>query len=171
MQSVRHLSTALAIVISAGAYATGTATAASGQAPMAIPISTQSATARDEFLRGLHDLDVERFVTARQHFDRAIAADPNFALGHLYAAFDAPSVASYRNHLDEAVRLADRASPVEQLWIRTERTGLNNDVTGQLTLAQQLVQLTPSDPRAYRRSIQCWSAGGRSWHARARGAD
>jgi tetratricopeptide (TPR) repeat protein len=149
MLSVRQLSTALAIVISAGAYTTGTATAASGQAPMAIPISTQSATARDEFLRGLHDLDVQRFPSARQHFDRAIAADPNFALGHLYAALAAPSIASYRNHLDEAVRLADRATPAEQLRIRAERTRLDNDVNGGLALAQQLVRLTPSDPRAY----------------------
>jgi len=152
MRSVRPLATALAVALSTGACTTtgiGTATAASDQAPMAIPLSTQSATARDEFLRGVHDLDVERAVTPRQHFDRAIAADPNFAFGHLYAAFAAPSLSAYRSHLDEAVRLADRATPAEQLWIRTERTGLDNDVNGQLALAQQLVQLTPSDPRAY----------------------
>ena len=152
MRSVRPLVTALAVALSAGACTTtgiGTATAASDQAPMAIPLSTQSATARDEFLRGVHDQDVERPVTPRQHFDRAIAADPNFALGHLYAAFAAPSLPAYRSHLDEAVRLADRATPAEQLWIRAERRVLDNDVSGQLALAQQLVQLTPSDPRAY----------------------
>jgi tetratricopeptide (TPR) repeat protein len=117
---------------------------------MAIPVSTQSATARADFLRGVHDFDVEHPPEiARQHFDRAIAADPNFALAHLYAAYAAPSVAGYRNHLDEAVRLAPNATPAEQLLIRAERTGLDNDVNGQLALAQQLVQLTPSDPRAY----------------------
>ena len=152
MRSAQRLATALAVVISAGACTTtgiGTATPASDQAPMAIPLSTQSATARDEFLRGVHALDVERATVARQHLDRAVAADPNFALGHLYAAFAAPSVVIYRNHLDEAVRLADRATPAEQLWIRAERTGVDNNVSGQLALAQQLVQLTPSDPRAY----------------------
>jgi tetratricopeptide (TPR) repeat protein len=87
---------------------------------------------------------------AREHFARAVTADPNFALGHLYSAFYAPSVAAYRNHLDEAIRLAPSASPAEQLWIRAEAANLNNDVTSQLALAQQLVQLTPSDPRAYR---------------------
>jgi tetratricopeptide (TPR) repeat protein len=170
MLSVRQLSIALAVAISTGACSTtgiGTATAASDQAPMAIPLSTQSATARDEFLRGLHDSDVERLVTSRQHFDRAIAADPNFALGHLYAAFAAPSVASYRNHLDEAVRLADRATPAEQLWIRAERTGLDNDVNGQLALARQLVQLTPSDPRAYAYLANVQFSAGRPADARA----
>jgi tetratricopeptide (TPR) repeat protein len=86
---------------------------------------------------------------AREHFARAVAADPNFALGHLYSAFFAPSVGAYRNHLDEAIRLAPNASPAEQLWIRAEAANLNNDVNAQLALAQQLVQLTPSDPRAY----------------------
>jgi tetratricopeptide (TPR) repeat protein len=117
---------------------------------MVMPLSTQSATARAEFLRGVHDFDIERPPQmARQHFDRAIAADPNFALGHLYAAYAAPSVAGYRNHLDEAVRLASNASPAEQLLIRTEQKGLDNDVNGQMALAQQMVQMSPSDPRAY----------------------
>jgi tetratricopeptide (TPR) repeat protein len=170
MQRVRLLSTALAGVISAGACATagiGTMTAASDQAPMAIPVSTQSATARSEFLRGVHDLDVERPITARQHFDRAIAADPNFALAHLYAAFDALSIPTYRSHLDEAVRLADRATPAEQLWIRAERLGLDNDVNGQLAVAQQLVQLTPSDPRAYGYLANVQFLAGRRADARA----
>jgi len=152
MRGVRLL-VALAAMISAGACATtgiGTTTAASDQAPMAIPLSTQSATARAEFLRGVQDLDVEHAPQmSRDHFNRAIAADPNFALGHLYAAYAAPSVDGYRNHLDEAVRLAPNATAAEQLWIRAERTGLDNDVNGQLALAQQLVRMTPSDPRAY----------------------
>ena len=174
MRSVRllaPLATALAGVISAAACTTtgiGTATAANDQAPMAIPLSTQSATARDEFLRGLHDFDVERAPqAARQHFDRAIAADPNFALGHLYAAFAAPTVQAYRSHLDEAIRLADRATPAEQLWIRIQRVGLDNDVNGQLALAQQLVQLTPSDPRAYGNLAGIQFNAGRRADARA----
>ena len=119
MLRARRLVPALAAVISATACTTtgtGTMTPASDQAPMAIPISTQSATARAEFLRGLQDLDVERAVQAREHFARAIAADPNFALGHLYAAFAAPSLADYRNHLDQAGLHIGNASPAEQFW-------------------------------------------------------
>ncbi|MDQ6769552.1 MAG: hypothetical protein M3Z54_06155 [Gemmatimonadota bacterium] len=152
MRSIRMLA-ALVVAMSAGACATagvGTMTAASDQAPMVMPLSTQSATARAEFLRGIHDFDVESAPDVpRRHFDQAIAADPNFAVGHLYAAFAAPSVAGYRNHLDEAVRLAPNATPAEQLLIRAERTGLDNDINGQLAVSQQLVQALPSDPRAY----------------------
>jgi len=170
MLRVRLLIPALAVVISAAACTTagvGTMTPISGQASMAIPISTQSATARAEFLRGVHDLDVERLFSARDHFDRTVAADPNFAFGHLYAAFASPSLATYRSHLDEAVRLADRASPAEQLWIRAERANLDNDVNSQVTVAQQLVQLTPSDPRAYGYLAGAQFAAGRRAEARA----
>lgn len=164
MRRAPLLATALTVVISAGACTTtgiGTnTTTASDRAPMAIPISTQSATAREEFMRGLRMQDVERNTEARQHFDRAIAADPNFALAHLYAAFAAPSLPLYRGHLDEAIRLADRASPAEQLWIRAEQKGLDGDVEGQIVILKQLVALTPSDPRAlgYLAGVQ-FSAG------------
>jgi len=45
--------------------------------------------------------------------------------------------------------LPDQASPVEQLWIRAEQKGADNDVNGQIAIAEQLVTLTPNDPRAY----------------------
>src|SRR5687767_9963541 len=122
MRSVRLLAAAFAVAIPAACTTTGlgTATAVSPPPPMAISLSTSSSTARDEFLRGVRAGDTERAAVAREHFARAVAADPNFALAHLYSAFFAPSVAAYRNHLDEAIRLAPNASPAEQLWIRAE---------------------------------------------------
>lgn len=170
MPRVRLLVPSLAVVVSAAACTTtrtGTMTPVTGQATMAIPITTQSPTARAEFLRGVHDLDVERNFSARDHFDRTVAADPSFAFGHLYAAFASPSLGTYRSHLDEAVRLADGASPAEQLWIRAERANLDNDVNSQVSLAQQLVQLTPSDPRAYGYLAGAQFAAGRRAEARA----
>src|SRR5256714_6079854 len=158
MLRVRLLSTALALVVTGACSTTGTGTAtpatratpaASDQSFFVPPLGTTSAAARAEFLQGLRDADAERFLDARAHFNNAVAADPNFALGHLYAAFNGGSLAAYRNHLDEAIRLADRASPVEQLWIHAEQKGADNDVNGQIATAEQLVQLTPNDPRAY----------------------
>ncbi|HKR08306.1 MAG TPA: hypothetical protein VJS39_03875, partial [Gemmatimonadaceae bacterium] len=112
-------------------------------------LGTTSETARQEFLQGLRDQDAERFIDARTHFNAAVAADPDFAIAHLYAAFNGGSLGAYRNHLDEAIRLVDKATPAEQLWIRAEQKGADNDVTGQITIAEQLVKLTPTDPRAY----------------------
>jgi len=169
MRSVHPLVAVFAVAISAAGCATttqvGTETAtipapapapaptvaviAPAPATMAITLSTESATARDEFLRGVRIGELEQTATARAHFERAVAADPNFALARLYAAFYAPSAATFRANLDEAVRLADRASPAEQLWIRAEAASLNNDVTGQLATLQELVKLTPNDPRAF----------------------
>jgi tetratricopeptide (TPR) repeat protein len=170
MRRAPLLATALTVVISAGACTTtgiGTTTTPSDQAPMAIAVTTQSATARDEFLRGLRAQDIEKGTEARQHFDRAVAADPNFALAHLYAAFAAPSLPLYRSHLDEAIRLADRASPAEQLWIRAEQKGLDNDTEGQIVIAKQLVALTPSDPRALGYLSGLQFGAGRTSDARA----
>lgn len=161
MLRVRLLSSALVLIltgaissISGGQNATTPTRTASTSG--AIPgvwfvntLGTTSETARQEFLQGLRDLDAERFLDARQHFNAAVAADPDFAIGHLYAAFDGGSLAAYKNHLDEASRLVDKASPAEQLWIRAEQKLADNDVAGQIAIAEQLVKLTPTDPRAY----------------------
>ncbi|HEV7388302.1 MAG TPA: tetratricopeptide repeat protein [Gemmatimonadaceae bacterium] len=152
MLRVRLLSTALAILVTGACTTTGTGTTArpAGDRSFLItPLGTESAAARAEFMQGLRDLDGERFVVARDHFDKAVVSDPNFAFGHLYAAFNAPSLGAYRNHLDEAIRLVDRATPVEQLWIRAEQKGADNDINGQIAIAEQLVQQTPNDPRAF----------------------
>ncbi len=176
MRRAPLLATALTVVISAGActttgtgtaVGTGAIAAVSAQIPMAIPINTASATARQEFLLGLHDFDIEQNASARQHFDLVVAADPNYALGHLYAAYAAPSIATYRNHLDEAVRLADRAPQIDQLWIRAQQRGLENDINGQLEILKQLVALTPSDPRALGFLANAQFAAGRPDDARA----
>jgi hypothetical protein len=70
-------------------------------------------------------------------FWAAIAADPNFALAHLYSAFAANSIASSRTHLEHAVRVASGASPAEQLLIRMEERAFANDQQARLELAQQ----------------------------------
>ena len=112
-------------------------------------LGTTSETARQEFLQGLRDQDAERFIDAKTHFNAAVTADPDFALGHLYAAFNAGSLSGYRNHLDEAIRLVDKAPPAEQLWIRAEQKSADNDVTGQIAIVEELAKLTPNDPRVY----------------------
>jgi tetratricopeptide (TPR) repeat protein len=78
-----------------------------------------------------------------------VVADPNFAIGQLYAAFNGASLADYKTHLDAAVRAVDGATPAEQVWIRAERKNADNDVTGQIELAEQLVQVMAENPRAY----------------------
>lgn len=174
MLRVRPLSTALALLITGACTTTGTATATSTPTPtragdqfFVSPLGTESAAARAEFMQGIRNLDAERFVVAREHFGKAVAADPNFALGHLYAALNATSLGSYRNHLDEAIRLVDRATPVEQLWIRAEQKAADNDINGQIEIAEQLVRMTPNNPRAYAYLANAQFAANKRAEARA----
>ena len=76
MPRVRLISSALAFLVP-GALATTIA----AQAPAAVAVSppwhassigTSSTTARDEFYQGLRDLDAERFIAARGHFNAAV---------------------------------------------------------------------------------------------------
>ncbi len=85
------------------------------------------------------------------HFKAAVAADSTFALGYLSVANSANSLAEFRANLEHAERYAAGASPAEQLMIQIARKGLENDVNGQLALAQQLVTANPESPRAYSR--------------------
>jgi len=152
MPRVRLISTALAVLV-AGAFTTTVAQAPASVAAdppwHANSIGTKSVVARDEFYQGLRDLDAERFIAARNHFNSAVAADPNFALGHLYAALNGASLADYKTHLDAAARAIDGATPVEQLFVRAERKNADNDVAGQIDIAQELVQSAPDNPRLY----------------------
>ena len=154
MPRVRLISTALAFLATGALTTTITAQAPAAIAAVTRPwspsaIGTSSTTARDEFYQGLRDLDAERFIVAREHFNAAVAADPSFAIGQLYAAFNGASLADYKTHLDAAVRAIDGATPAEQLWIRAERKNSDNDVAGQIELAEQALQLMPDNPRIY----------------------
>ena len=152
MPRVRLISTALALALStviANVVAQAPAAIAANPPWHATALGTSSTVARDEFYQGLRDLDAERFIRAREHFNAAVAADPNFAIGQLYAAFNGASLADYKTHLDAAVAAVDGATPAEQLWIRAERKNADNDVTGQIELAEQAAQAMPDNPRIF----------------------
>ena len=153
MPRVRLISTALALAITGAITTTITAQAPASTVVTvtwhAASLGTSSTTARDEFYQGLRDLDAERFIAARTHFNAAVAADPNFAIGQLYAAFNGASLNDYKTHLDAAVRAVDGATPAEQLWVRAEKKNSDNDVAGQIELAEQAREAMADNPRIY----------------------
>jgi tetratricopeptide (TPR) repeat protein len=113
------------------------------------PITTASADARTHFLAGQRELDLGRVFEALDHFQRAVAADSTFAFAYLNVANTSNSLADFKTNLARAEQLAAAASEAEQLQIQIARRGLENDVSGQLALAQQLVTKFPESPRAY----------------------
>jgi tetratricopeptide (TPR) repeat protein len=116
---------------------------------MKLPITTTSADARNHFLMGQRELDLGQALDANAHFKAAVAADSTFALGYLNVANTGTSLAEFRTNLERAERFAARASEAERLEIQIARKGLDNDVNGQLVLAQQLVAKYPESPRAF----------------------
>lgn len=151
MYRARLISTALVLLAAGAATTTAQAPASVAADPPwhANSIGTSNTTARDEFYQGLRDLDAERFIAARNHFNSAVEADPKFALGQLYAALNGASLADYKTHLDAAARAIDGATPSEQLFVRAELKNADNDVAGQIDLAQELIQTAPDNPRLY----------------------
>jgi tetratricopeptide (TPR) repeat protein len=113
-----------------------------------IPVTTSSPEAREQFLKGQVLVDNLRLTDALPYFRKAVAADPDFALGHLYLAFSAPAVKDFFASLDRATALAPKASRGEQLWIASARAGAYGDGAGQLKALRDLVDLFPGDERA-----------------------
>lgn len=116
---------------------------------MGVPVTTSSADARNHFLQGQRELDLARNFEALDHFKRAVAADSTFAIAYLNVANTGNSLDEFKTNLAHAERLAAGASDAEQLEIQIARKGLENDATGQLTTAHQLVVEYPQSPRAH----------------------
>src|SRR5216117_1533250 len=112
-------------------------------------LTTSSTGARNHYLQGMRELDLARPFDALEHFRAAVAADSTSAMGYLALANSGNSFAEFKTNLARAEQLAPRASEAEQLQIQIARKGFDNDVTGQLTAAQQLVDKNPLDARSY----------------------
>src|ERR1044071_95387 len=130
----------VAIVALSAATLTGCATAGNeGKSPTAatssnaspatgkLPVTTASEEARKEFLQG-RDL-AERLLAqdSIQHFDKAIALDPNFASAELGRANASPTAKEFFDHLKKAVSLSGKASEGEKLLILATEAGATGD--------------------------------------------
>jgi len=110
-----------------------------------IPITTTSEEARKEFQTG-RDLS-ERLLgqESLQHFDKALALDPEFASAELGRANNSPTAKEFFEHLKKAVALAPKASNGEKLLILSNQAGANGVVEMQKEYLDQLVTAYPND--------------------------
>ena len=123
----------------------GSLTAASSSK---VPITTKSEDARKEFLQG-RDLSEKLLAQeSLQHFDKALALDPDFAFAELARANNSPTAKEFFEHLNKAVALADKASDGEKLFILANQAGANGDVAKQKDNLDKLVTAYPNDERA-----------------------
>ena len=79
-------------------------------------------------------------------FDQAVQKDPNFAFGYLYAG---QNNVEFRQNIEKAVSLADKASPGEREWILAAQDQNNGNQAGQLAHLEKLAKLYPNDKRVH----------------------
>ena len=114
-----------------------------------VAITTKSNDARAEFLQG-RDLSEKLLAQdSLQHFDKAIALDPDFATAELARANNSPTAKEFFEHLNKAVSLADKTSDGEKLFILANEAGANGDVVKQKAALDKLVAEYPNDERAH----------------------
>lgn len=150
----RFISIVLAVLSAASwslcQQATTAANSAAASSPGGkVPITTKSEEARSEFLQGRDLADKLRGQDSLQHFDRAIALDPDFASAELERANSSPTAKEFFEHLNKAVSLADKASEGEKLLILANQAGANGDVIKQKDYLDRLVAAYPNDERAH----------------------
>ena len=113
-----------------------------------IPVTTKSEEARTEFLEG-RDLS-ERLLgqESLQHFDKAIALDPDFAFAEMARANNSPTAKEFFEHQMKASILVEKASEGEKLLILANEAGANGEVVKQKDYLDKLVAAYPNDERA-----------------------
>ena len=114
-----------------------------------IAITTSSGEARKEFLAGRDLSEKLRITDSLQHYDKAIALDPNFALAHLNRAQTSPTAKEFFDHLKHAVAHSANASDGERMLIQAAEAGANANPTKQKEILDKLVAAYPNDERAH----------------------
>jgi tetratricopeptide (TPR) repeat protein len=139
----------LALAAMVTSVGSGMAQDRGGAGALKIPVTTSTAEARQEYLKGRALGENIRVHDAREVLRRAVAKDPNFALAHYNLALSSPTAKEFFDHLKQAVKLADKASEGERLMILGLEAGANADPEKQREYYEQLVEAYPQDERAH----------------------
>jgi len=123
--------------------------AASDSDGMVLPATTESAEARRQYMAGWAAFENSRFNTANNHFLQAVAADPNFAMGHLMAAISAPSTEAFVASLDRATETKIKVSEEEQILIGAFENALAADAQALIAALREMTTMYPDSPRAW----------------------
>jgi tetratricopeptide (TPR) repeat protein len=112
-----------------------------------LPVSTPSAAARDAYVEGV-DLLLTVYPGAAAAFDRAIAADPRFALAHIgkaRASQLAANLAAMRESLATALSLGERCSARELSHVDVFRHLFAGQAVAALAALRTHVETWPRD--------------------------
>jgi tetratricopeptide (TPR) repeat protein len=113
-----------------------------------IAVTTSSKEARAAYLQGRDLIERQRVQNSLEHFQKAAALDPGFALAELGIANAVPTAREAFEHMKKAVSLADKASKGERLLILATDAGLHGNAARQKQYLDELVAEAPRDERA-----------------------
>jgi len=117
--------------------------------PTKIPITTSSAKAKDDFLKGRDLSEKLRVVDSRAYFQKAVQEDPNFATAYLNLALAQLNAKGFFEDLTKAVALSKKVSEGERLVILGTEAGANGLPAKQGEYYGKLVADYPGDERAH----------------------
>jgi tetratricopeptide (TPR) repeat protein len=106
------------------------------------------------FLKGQENFDSYYFEDARASFEKAIEADPSFALAHFYLArvynhaSDAPKAAK-EFELFKKLTQANPGKGKDGLWISALTATLDKDLDKYQRLLNEIIKSDPNDKRAH----------------------
>src|ERR1035437_8254796 len=112
-----------------------------------VPVTSSSKEALSLFLARRAKSDDNEFVAAASLFDKAIQADPNFAMAYLYRAQSGGGYNIFRQNLDKAISLIGNVSEGEKLEIQYTQAYAEGNGQKQKELLDKLLMLFPSDKR------------------------
>ncbi len=133
---------------SATSATAGAAPSATPGATKAIALTTNSAEARDLYLKGRTLAENLRAHDGRQLFEQAAEKDPSFAMAHYQLAVNSATAKDFFAHLNQAVALSDKASEGERLTIQVTKAGADAQPKKAVDLAEELASKYPGDERA-----------------------
>ncbi len=112
-----------------------------------LPITTNSEEAREQFLLGRDAAHHYQFAEAREHLDKAIAADPSFVLALLHRGGSADFLSELQDYFGRAEANRDRVSPGEQQLIDAFHAFLlDRDYNRAIEILNGLSLEYPDDP-------------------------
>jgi tetratricopeptide (TPR) repeat protein len=139
----------LALAAMVTSVGSGMAQDRAGAGAVKIPVTTATAEAKQEYLKGRALGENLRAHDSREVLRRAVEKDPGFALAHYSLALNSPTAKEFFAHLKEAVALSGKASEGERLMILGLEAGANADTDKQREYYEQLVAAYPQDERAH----------------------
>lgn len=120
-----------------------------GQEAKDISFSTKSPEAMKVFLAGVDLVDNFRTAEAGPYFEKAIQADPGFAIAYDYWAGTASTGEEGWKRMSKAINLAPSASEPERLIILSDKAIMENKIDMARQNIAKLLELLPDSKRAH----------------------